>query len=102
MVFTEHRDTLNYLASRITTLLGRKEAVVIIHGGVGRKERLNVQEVFKHQPEVQVLLATDAAGEGINLQRAHLMALTRKHIPPNENCPSSSTTCWLGCLWGLN
>ena len=32
VIFTEHRDTLNYLEQRITTLLGRKEAVVIIHG----------------------------------------------------------------------
>ncbi len=38
VVFTEHRDTLNYLASRITTLLGRQEAVVVIHGGVGRED----------------------------------------------------------------
>ena len=83
VVFTEHRDTLNYLASRITTLLGRKEAVVIIHGGVGREERLNVQEAFKHDPAVQVLLATDAAGEGINLQRAHLMV--NYDLPWNPN-----------------
>jgi Superfamily II DNA and RNA helicases len=61
-IFTEHRDTLNYLESRITTLLGRKEAVVRIHGGMGREERMKAQESFKHDPEVQVLLATDAAG----------------------------------------
>jgi superfamily II DNA or RNA helicase len=73
VIFTEYRDTLKYLESRITTLLGRKEAVVLIHGGMGREERLKMQEAFKHDPEVQVLLATDAAGEGINLQRAHLM-----------------------------
>jgi superfamily II DNA or RNA helicase len=40
VLFTEHRDTLNYLESRITTLLGRKEAVVMIHGGMGREARL--------------------------------------------------------------
>jgi SNF2 family DNA or RNA helicase len=73
VLFTEHRDTLTYLEQRITTLLGRKEAVVIIHGGMGREERTKAQESFRHDPEVQVLLATDAAGEGINLQRAHLM-----------------------------
>ena len=83
VVFTEHRDTLNYLESRITTLLGRKEAVVIIHGGIGREERLKVQESFRHDPEVQVLLATDAAGEGINLQRAHLMV--NYDLPWNPN-----------------
>ncbi len=83
VVFTEHRDTLNYLEQRITTLLGRKQAVVIIHGGIGREERLKVQESFRHDPEVQVLLATDAAGEGINLQRAHLMV--NYDLPWNPN-----------------
>jgi len=83
VLFTEHRDTLNYLETRITTLLGRKEAVVMIHGGVGREERMKVQESFRHDPEVQVLLATDAAGEGINLQRAHLMV--NYDLPWNPN-----------------
>jgi len=83
VLFTEHRDTLNYLESRITTLLGRKSAVVLIHGGMGREERLKAQESFKHDPEVQVLLATDAAGEGINLQRAHLMV--NYDLPWNPN-----------------
>jgi SNF2 family DNA or RNA helicase len=63
VIFTEHRDTLNYLEQRITTLLGRKEAVVIIHGGMGREQRTKAQDSFKHDPEVQVLLATDAAGD---------------------------------------
>jgi len=83
VLFTEHRDTLNYLENRITTLLGRKESVVIIHGGMGREERMKAQELFKHDPEVQVLLATDAAGEGINLQRAHLMV--NYDLPWNPN-----------------
>nr|MBK7063638.1 DUF3883 domain-containing protein [Deltaproteobacteria bacterium] len=83
VIFTEHRDTLNYLQNKISTLLGRKEAVVMIHGGVGREDRLKVQEAFRHDPEVQVLLATDAAGEGINLQRAHLMV--NYDLPWNPN-----------------
>lgn len=83
VVFTEHRDTLSYLENRITTLLGRKEAIVIIHGGMGREERMKAQESFRHDPEVQVLLATDAAGEGINLQRAHLMV--NYDLPWNPN-----------------
>jgi superfamily II DNA or RNA helicase len=83
VIFTEHRDTLSYLESRVTTLLGRKEAVVLIHGGMGREERMKAQESFKHDPEVQVLLATDAAGEGINLQRAHLMV--NYDLPWNPN-----------------
>jgi len=83
VVFTEHRDTLTYLEQRVTTLLGRNEAVVSIHGGKGREERMKLQEAFKHDPEVQVLLATDAAGEGINLQRAHLMV--NYDLPWNPN-----------------
>jgi SNF2 family DNA or RNA helicase len=83
VIFTEHRDTLNYLAQRVSTLLGRQDAVVAIHGGLGREERLKAQEAFRHDPEVQVLLATDAAGEGINLQRAHLMV--NYDLPWNPN-----------------
>jgi len=83
VVFTEHRDTLSYLETRVTTLLGRKDAVVVIHGGLGREERMKAQESFKHDPEVQVLIATDAAGEGINLQRAHLMV--NYDLPWNPN-----------------
>ncbi len=83
VIFTEHRDTLSYLETRITTLLGRKEAVVLIHGGMGREERMKAQESFKHDPEVNVLIATDAAGEGINLQRAHLMV--NYDLPWNPN-----------------
>ena len=83
VLFTEHRDTLRYLQERITTLLGREQSVVVIHGGVGREERLAVQEAFRHDPAVQVLLATDVAGEGINLQRAHLMV--NYDLPWNPN-----------------
>ncbi len=83
VIFTEHRDTLNYLENRITALLGRGSAVVVIHGTIGREERLKIQEAFRHDPKVQVLLATDAAGEGINLQRAHLMI--NYDLPWNPN-----------------
>ena len=83
VIFTEHRDTLSYLEQRISTLIGRSDAVVTIHGGMGREYRLNVQESFRHDPHVQVLIATDAAGEGINLQRAHLMV--NYDLPWNPN-----------------
>jgi superfamily II DNA or RNA helicase len=83
VIFTEHRDTLTYLERQIGSLLGRPQAVVLIHGGMGREERRKSQEQFLHDPEVQVLLATDAAGEGINLQRAHLMV--NYDLPWNPN-----------------
>jgi SNF2 family DNA or RNA helicase len=83
VIFTEHRDTLTYLEHRISTLLGREGAVVVIHGGMGREDRVRSQERFKTDREVAVLLATDAAGEGINLQRAHLMV--NYDLPWNPN-----------------
>ncbi len=83
VIFTEHRDTLSYLEQRASTLLGRAEAVGVIHGGLGREERMKTQEAFRHDPEVKILLATDAAGEGINLQRAHLMV--NYDLPWNPN-----------------
>jgi SNF2 family DNA or RNA helicase len=83
VIFTEHRDTLNYLVNQITTLIGRTEAVVTIHGGMGREERKKAEEAFKQDVTVQVLIATDAAGEGINLQRAHLMV--NYDLPWNPN-----------------
>ncbi len=43
VLFTEYRDTLSYLEQRIATLLGCSEAVVTIHGGMGREHRMSVQ-----------------------------------------------------------
>src|SRR5436305_1509643 len=83
VIFTEHRDTLNYLAERIRTMLGRVESVVTIHGGIKREDRLKAQEAFTQDRDVQILVATDAAGEGINLQRAHLMV--NYDLPWNPN-----------------
>lgn len=83
IIFTEHRDTLNYLAVRIRGLLGSKEAVELIHGGIQRDERRKVQALFRNDPTVRVLLATDAAGEGVNLQNANLMV--NYDLPWNPN-----------------
>ncbi len=82
VIFTEHRDTLNYLVERISTLIGR-EAIVTIHGALPREERRKAQEAFTQDKDVVVLVATDAAGEGINLQRAHLMV--NYDLPWNPN-----------------
>jgi len=83
IIFTEHRDTLRYLTEKIRSLLGSEEAVVTIHGGMLRDERRKVEELFKQDKEVRILIATDAAGEGINLQRAHLMV--NYDLPWNPN-----------------
>lgn len=83
IIFTEHRDTLRYLTDKIRNLFGSDEAVVTIHGGMLRDERRKVEELFKQDKEVRILIATDAAGEGINLQRAHLMV--NYDLPWNPN-----------------
>jgi superfamily II DNA or RNA helicase len=83
IIFTEHRDTLHYLVDKIRIVLGRPEAVVAIHGGLAREERKATEAAFKNEEQVQVLVATDAAGEGINLQRAHLMV--NYDLPWNPN-----------------
>ena len=83
IVFTEHKDTLEYLATRIRQLLGSHDTVITIRGGMTRDERHRVEELFRQDKEVRVLVATDAAGEGINLQRAHLMV--NYDLPWNPN-----------------
>jgi len=83
IIFTEHRDTLNYLATKIRGLIGSEEAVVMIHGGVKREERRKVQELFRNDPTARVLVASDAAGEGVNLQNANLMV--NYDLPWNPN-----------------
>ncbi len=83
IIFTESRDTLNYLHDRITQLLGNQEAVVTIHGGTNRDLRRQVQVQFRNHPDVLVLIATDAAGEGVNLQNANLMV--NYDLPWNPN-----------------
>lgn len=83
IIFTEHKDTLNYLTNKIRSLLGNAEAVITIHGGMLRDERRKAEQLFKQDVGVRVLVATDAAGEGINLQRAHLMI--NYDLPWNPN-----------------
>lgn len=83
IIFTEHKDTLEYLATKIRQLLGSHEAVITIKGGMSRDERHRAEESFKQDGAARVLVATDAAGEGINLQRAHLMV--NYDLPWNPN-----------------
>jgi len=80
VIFTEHRDTLIYLEERLTQSGGYK--VVTIHGGKLVDERRKAQGEFA-KPETQILIATDAAGEGINLQFCRL--LINWDIPWNPN-----------------
>ncbi|MHA1195620.1 MAG: helicase-related protein [Promethearchaeota archaeon] len=78
IIFTEFRDTLEYLQEKI-------EAwgfdVEIIHGQMGMKERIRAEDRFRN--EKQILIATEAAGEGINLQFCWLMV--NYDLPWNPN-----------------
>ncbi|MCA9008490.1 MAG: DEAD/DEAH box helicase, partial [Planctomycetaceae bacterium] len=83
IIFTEHKDTLNYLHAKIAGVLGNPEAIVTIHGSVKRDDRRKAQSLFRSDPDTRVLIATDAAGEGVNLQNAHLMV--NYDLPWNPN-----------------
>ena len=84
VIFTEARDTLEYLAGRIRDRTGEPGAVAVIHGGVPRDRRRAAIAAFNDDPALRFLVANDAAGEGVNLQRgAHLMV--NYDLPWNPN-----------------
>ncbi|MCL2716064.1 MAG: DUF3883 domain-containing protein [Alphaproteobacteria bacterium] len=84
LIFTEPRDTLVYLQEKIASRIGDASAVVVIHGGVAREARRAAIAAFNSDPLVRVMIANDAAGEGVNLQRgAHLMV--NYDLPWNPN-----------------
>ncbi|MBI3951045.1 MAG: DUF3883 domain-containing protein [Acidobacteria bacterium] len=68
LIFTEHRDTLNYVRNHLERW---GYSTCEIHGGMNPHERKRAQGLFRTQS--QVCIATEAAGEGINLQFCHLM-----------------------------
>lgn len=67
LIFTEHKDTLDYLVEE----LQNDFEVAVIHGGMKLAERIDQERFFRER--AQILVATEAAGEGINLQFCHLM-----------------------------
>ncbi|MEU8402699.1 helicase-related protein [Nonomuraea sp. NPDC048892] len=83
IIFTEHKDTLDDLTTRLRQHLGRDDAVVTIYGGTRREDRKKAQEIFRQDDRCIFLVATDAAGEGVNLQNAHL--LINYDLPWNPN-----------------
>lgn len=83
IIFTEPKDTLEYLKNKVTARLGQPNAVDVIYGGVTREERRKVVERFMQDKDLLVLIANDAAGEGVNLQRGHLMV--NYDLPWNPN-----------------
>ncbi|MEW5807414.1 MAG: helicase-related protein [Acidobacteriota bacterium] len=69
IVFTEYLDTLHSIRDIFNTITSLNERFCILRGGLSRRQRIRIQEIFE-QPDTRVLLATDAASEGLNLQRS--------------------------------
>ena len=77
LIFTEHKDTLDYLVEN----LSEDFEVAQIHGQMKLAERIEQERYFRET--AQIMVATEAAGEGINLQFCHLMV--NYDIPWNPN-----------------
>ncbi|MEQ1729082.1 MAG: helicase-related protein, partial [Vicinamibacterales bacterium] len=73
IVFTEYRDTLMHLRTHVAP------HAAVVHGGMTREQRRAALDAF---PSVGVLLATDAAGEGLNLQ-GHCRTIVNLELPWN-------------------
>lgn len=78
LIFTESRDTLDYLYNKLRSW---GYSVNYIHGGMKLEDRIRAEKEFKHN--TQVMVATEAAGEGINLQFCNIMI--NYDIPWNPN-----------------
>jgi len=78
LIFTESKDTLEYLVKKIKNWGYR---VNFIHGGMNIEERIKAEKLFRD--EADIMVATEAAGEGINLQFCHIMI--NYDIPWNPN-----------------
>jgi SNF2 family DNA or RNA helicase len=83
IVFTEYLDTLEAIRQDVESVPAIGGAYAILRGGLSPRQRQRVQQQFE-QPEVQVLLATDAASEGLNLQR-HCHRVYHVELPWNPN-----------------
>ncbi len=78
LIFTEYSDTLDYLEQKVRSW---GYSVSVIHGKIPHEKRIEAQEEFRNK--TQLLIATEAAGEGINLQFCHLMI--NYDLPWNPN-----------------
>jgi SNF2 family DNA or RNA helicase len=78
VIFTEHKDTMDNLAQRLTN---KGYAITTIHGGMDVEARKQAQRDFRVR--AKIMIATDAAGEGINLQFCRY--LINWDVPWNPN-----------------
>ena len=88
LIFTEYRATQKWLHGLLAAAgLAQGERLLTLYGGMDSDERERIKAAFQHDPEaspVRILLATDAASEGIDLQR-NCHRLIHYEIPWNPN-----------------
>lgn len=89
IIFTEYGDTKNYLRNLLSAAIAGTdrddERIELLHGGMSDEERARVQRAFNSPPDahpVRILIATDAAREGVNLQ-GHCADLFHFDLPWN-------------------
>ena len=75
LIFTEYADTKRYLEQQLGEKVGRSdrgsERIATFHGGIGEERREAIKAAFNADPRkhpLRILIATDAAREGVNLQ----------------------------------
>jgi superfamily II DNA or RNA helicase len=87
IIFTEYRDTLRYLYDMFADA-GWEDHVITLTGGMPHQERERVKTAFQAAPSsgnpVRILLGTDAASEGLNLQN-YCRNVIHYEIPWNPN-----------------
>lgn len=88
ILFTEYRATQKWLLERLVTAgLGGQGRILMMYGGMPSDERENVKNAFQASPlksHVRILLATDSASEGLDLQN-HCNQLVHIEVPWNPN-----------------
>lgn len=91
LIFTEYDDTKRYLREQLSSALAHteraEERIKIFHGPTPPEDREDIKRAFNAPPEsnaVRILIATDAAREGLNLQ-AHCWHLFHFDVPWNPS-----------------
>jgi superfamily II DNA or RNA helicase len=89
VIFTEYADTKRYLVEQIESSLGddARNRLLTYHGGMDENAREDVKRAFNADPSehpVRILVATDAAREGVNLQN-HCADLFHFDVPWNPS-----------------
>ncbi len=89
LIFTEYTDTKRYLEQQLRAALadlsGADHRIATFHGGMGDDRREEIKQAFNADPAkhpLRILIATDAAREGVNLQN-HCADLFHFDVPWN-------------------